>query len=141
MPWCTNVETIDNAVISWPPPGVPVETNTLAYLPASEPCAQSPPVASQKVYVAQGACQHDYISLTQGRETHLELRGHVAVASRDTEDEGIEFGEVRGLEDGIGGLGGRAHLGEDLLGERLGDPEHHTGQRTRRGATAESTYW
>ena len=33
MPWCASVESVLITVVSWPPPGVPVETNTPASLP------------------------------------------------------------------------------------------------------------
>ena len=48
IPWCASVEIELLTVVSCPPPGVPVETNTPANLPAKAPAAQSLPVASQK---------------------------------------------------------------------------------------------
>lgn len=57
----------------------------------------------------------------QGGNAHLELRGHVAVARGDAEDEGVELGEVGGLDDGVGGLGRGVQLLEDVLRERLGN--------------------
>jgi hypothetical protein len=36
-PWCTSVLMHEMAVLSWPPPCVPVETNMPAYLPQKEP--------------------------------------------------------------------------------------------------------
>lgn len=53
----------------------------------------------------------------------LPLGGEVAVAGGDAEEEGVVLLELGGvLEDGhVGGLGGSVHLGEDLLGEGLGD--------------------
>jgi hypothetical protein len=54
----------------------------------------------------------------------LELGGEVAVPSRDTKEDTVVRFDLGGVvEDGdVGGLGGRIHLGQDLLGERLGDP-------------------
>ena len=55
-------------------------------------------------------------------ELYLPLRGEVAVASRDTEKEGIELGNVVRCKNRVVRLGRSVHLGEDLLGERLRDP-------------------
>ena len=57
----------------------------------------------------------------RGERTHLELRGHVAVARGDAEDEGIELREVGGLDDGVGGLRRRVQLLEDVLRVRATD--------------------
>ena len=54
MPWCTSVEIELITVASCPPPGEEVDTNTDAYLPKSEPCAQSWPVASQNAFHCPG---------------------------------------------------------------------------------------
>ena len=54
--------------------------------------------------------------------TYLELSGHATVASGDTAKETVELSEVVGGKDGIIGLGGRMHLGQDLLGKSLGNP-------------------
>lgn len=54
----------------------------------------------------------------------LPLGGEVTVAGGDTEEESIVFGEVFRVSqhgDG-GGLGRGVHLGQDLVGEGLGDP-------------------
>ena len=74
----------------------------------------------------------------------LPLGGEVAVAGGDAEEEGVELGEVAGREDRVRGLGGRVQLGEDVLGERLGDPvlggegERVKGVRRRGGRTGRS---
>ena len=52
----------------------------------------------------------------------LPLRGEVTVARRDAEDERVVVGEVPRLEDGVCGLRGRMHFGENFCGERLLDP-------------------
>ena len=59
-------------------------------------------------------------------EESLPLGGEVAVACRDTEEDGVVLLERGGVaEEGhVGGLGRRVHLGEDLLGESLGDLVH-----------------
>jgi hypothetical protein len=53
----------------------------------------------------------------------LPLRGEVAVAGGDTEEDGVVLLEGGGVgqEGNIGGLAGSAHLGQDLLGEGLRD--------------------
>jgi hypothetical protein len=53
---------------------------------------------------------------------YLPLSGEVTVAGGDTENETIIVSEVVGSKDRIVGLGGRIHLGQDLLGESLGNP-------------------
>lgn len=53
---------------------------------------------------------------------YLELGGHGTEASGDAKDESIEVGELEGCDDGIVGLGGRMHLGQDLLGKSLRNP-------------------
>ena len=55
-------------------------------------------------------------------KTYLPLRGHGAKASRDTEDEGVEGGEVVGSYDRVVRLRGGVHLCQDLLRESLRDP-------------------
>ena len=47
IPWWASVDRDAMTVLSCPPPSVPVETNTPAYLPQSAPDAQSWPVESQ----------------------------------------------------------------------------------------------
>ena len=54
--------------------------------------------------------------------TYLPLSREVTEASGDTEKETVVVSEVAGLEDGIVGLGGCMHLGQDLLGKSLGNP-------------------
>lgn len=55
----------------------------------------------------------------------LPLRGEVAVARGNAEEEAVVLGERGGVREDLDvrGLGGRVHLGEDLVGERLGDLE------------------
>jgi hypothetical protein len=53
---------------------------------------------------------------------YLPLSGEVTIASGDTDNETIIVSEVVGSKDRIVGLGGRIHLGQDLLGESLGNP-------------------
>ena len=50
------------------------------------------------------------------------LSGEVTVAGGDTEEESIVSGELVRSHHGVGGLGGSVHLGQDILGEGLGDP-------------------
>lgn len=52
----------------------------------------------------------------------LPLRGEVTVASGDTEEDTIVGEELVRGHNGVGGLGGSVHLGQDIVGERLGDP-------------------
>lgn len=52
----------------------------------------------------------------------LPLRGEVTVASGDTEEDAIVGEELVRGHNGVGGLGGSVHLGQDIIGERLGDP-------------------
>ena len=66
-----------------------------------------------------------------GKTTHLPLSREVTVASGDTEEDGIELGEVIGVKDGIVGLGGRIHLGQDFLRECLGNPDNQSSIRQR----------
>jgi hypothetical protein len=47
-PWWVNVLMHEIAVLSWPPPWVPVEMNMPAYLPQKEPWAHCLPLLSQK---------------------------------------------------------------------------------------------
>ena len=46
----------------------------------------------------------------------------VTKTSGDTKEEGIEITKVVGVKDGIVGLGGRIHLGQDFLREGLLNP-------------------
>lgn len=57
------------------------------------------------------------------RNTHLPLSREVTVTSGDTEEEGIEIAKVLGGKDGIVGLWGRIHLGQDFLREGLLNPD------------------
>lgn len=49
----------------------------------------------------------------------------VTVTGRDTEEEGVELGEVTGSEDGVVWLGRCVHLLEDLLRQSLCNPTSH----------------
>jgi len=51
----------------------------------------------------------------------LELSGHVTVASGDAKEEAIVVSEVAGSDDGVRRLGRCMHLGQNLLGESLGN--------------------
>ena len=51
------------------------------------------------------------------KPAHLPLAGEVAVTRRDAEEEGVELGELVGLDDRVSGLGGRVQLVEDVLRE------------------------
>ena len=84
--------------------------------------------------------QRKYIySLSSGttqkkREDHhvlayLPLRREVAVSGGNTEKEAIIVGQFCGADDGVVGLGGGVHLGQNLLGESLGDPSSETDQK------------
>jgi hypothetical protein len=52
----------------------------------------------------------------------LPLGGEVSVTGGDTEEDGVVLEESVGLGDGVVTLWGSVHLGQDLLGESLGDP-------------------
>ena len=54
----------------------------------------------------------------------LPLSGEVTVTGGDTEQDGIVLQKVVGLSNGVVGLGRGVHLGQDLLGEGLGDPAY-----------------
>jgi hypothetical protein len=62
--------------------------------------------------------------LAGGIPKSLELRWHVSVPSGDTEEDTVVLLKLSGVVDGgdAGILGGSVHLGQDFLGERLGDP-------------------
>lgn len=49
------------------------------------------------------------------------LGGEVTVASGDTEEEGVVAEQLVGGGNGVGGLGGSVHLGQNLFGEGLLD--------------------
>ena len=51
----------------------------------------------------------------------LPLGGEVTITGGDTEEDSIELEQVRGLSNGVAGLGRGVHLGENLLGESLGN--------------------
>lgn len=53
----------------------------------------------------------------------LPLCREVTVAGGNTEEDGIVLQEIIGLNDGVGRLGGSVHLGQNLVGESLGDLE------------------
>lgn len=53
----------------------------------------------------------------------LPLSGEVTVTSGDTKEDGIVLQEVVGLNSGVGRLGRGVHLGQNLIGESLGDLE------------------
>jgi hypothetical protein len=53
-PWWVRVLMLAIAVLSCPPPMVPVEMNMPAYLPQKEPCAHCFPVESQKALNCAG---------------------------------------------------------------------------------------
>jgi hypothetical protein len=54
---------------------------------------------------------------------YLPLSGEVTVASGDTVKDTVIVSEVVGSKDGIVRLGGRIHLGQNLLGQSLGNPK------------------
>jgi hypothetical protein len=54
MPWWLKVDMAFIAVVSWPPPGLPEETKSPAYLPQKAPELHCPPVESQKVFHCAG---------------------------------------------------------------------------------------
>ena len=60
---------------------------------------------------------------TGGVDERLELAGEVSVTGGDAEDDTVIVREVAGLSDGVAPLGRSLHLGEDLGGESLGNPE------------------
>lgn len=53
----------------------------------------------------------------------LPLGGEVTVTGGDTEEDGVVFEKSLGLSDGVVALGGSVHLGQDFLGESLGDSD------------------
>ena len=54
--------------------------------------------------------------------TNLPLSGHIAIASGNTEEEGVVGGKDIWRDDRELWLRGSMHLGEDVLWQRLGDP-------------------
>jgi hypothetical protein len=110
------------AVLSWPPPWVPVEMNMPAYLPQKEPWDHCLPLLSQK---AVAACQLALYVMRVGGICTLVLRGEVSVARGDAEEHAVKLLELLGVvEDGDGGVLGRGmHLSEDLVGEGLSDSD------------------
>lgn len=56
----------------------------------------------------------------------LPLSGEVTVTGGDTQQDGVVLQEVIGLNDRVAGLGRGVHLGQDLVGESLGDPTKRT---------------
>lgn len=56
---------------------------------------------------------------------YLPLGREVSVTGRDTEEEAVVLEELLGVVEGrdVGILGGSVHLGQDFLGESLGDLE------------------
>lgn len=52
----------------------------------------------------------------------LPLSREVTVTGGDTEENGIVLQEIGGLNNGVAGLGGGVHLGQNLLRESLADP-------------------
>lgn len=63
------------------------------------------------------------LHLCLDRNTHLPLSWEVTVTSGDTEEDGIEIAKVVGVKDGMVGLRGRIHLGQNLLREGLRNPD------------------
>lgn len=110
------------AVASCPPPRPPVEMNTPAYLPCSPPVCHSWPVESQNAYkysLSSGTTQ-------KKREdnvlAYLPLSRVVAVSGGNAAKEAIILGKLCGGDDGVVGLRGGVHLGQNLFRESLGDP-------------------
>lgn len=59
---------------------------------------------------------------SSGVPERLPLSGEVAVTGWNTEEEGVIFFELGGVDDrDVGGLGGCVHLREDFFGESLCD--------------------
>lgn len=59
---------------------------------------------------------------TSGVDEGLELAGEVSVTGGDTEDDTVVVAEGISGSDGVVTLGSGVHLGQDLLGESLGNP-------------------
>ena len=51
----------------------------------------------------------------------LPLGREVTITSGDTEEDGIVLKELVGFGNGVGGLGRSVHLGQNLIGESLGN--------------------
>jgi hypothetical protein len=75
------------------------------------------------------------------RNTHLPLSREVTVTSGDTEEEGIELAKVLGMKDGIVGLRGRIHLGQDFLREGLLNPNDQNMIRDQSLRLERNAYW
>jgi hypothetical protein len=103
------------AVLSWPPPWVPVLMNMPAYLPQKEPCAHCLPVLSQKAIVL-GKLEH---RRTRDWIITFELGREVSVTSWDTKEDAVKGFELRGVAENcnVAGFGCGVHLGEDVFGE------------------------
>lgn len=137
MPWCTKVLMLASAVASCPPPGVPVLTNTPAYLPASPPDAQRPPVASQKPRSCAG-----WLPYRVGTPRR-KLRGWGSADARAADrGDGVRVvGRelVRG-DDRVARLRGRGHLLQDLLRKGFLDPIGRLGAGVF-GTLHDITHW
>lgn len=55
------------------------------------------------------------------KQAHTFHCGEVPEPRRHTHEEGVIFRELVGRDDGVGGLGGGVHLGEDFRGEDFVD--------------------
>ena len=104
------------AVASCPPPGVPVETNTPANLPAKAPLAQSPPVASQKAYHGDQIVENDSMA-----KSYLPLCREVTVTSGDTKEECVKLCQLVDRDDWIIGFRRCMHFGKHFIWEGLWD--------------------
>jgi hypothetical protein len=108
MPWWVRVLRDASTVDSCPPPNVPVETNTLAYFPASPPDIQRPPVASQNACgLVLAIVTKKYIPLV----TYLPLAGEITVSRGDTKNERVIRSKVLGGYDRVLGFSWSVHLG------------------------------
>ena len=89
---------------------------------APEPALLPQPASSIPERLRDACIFNDGFTPHLDRITHLPLSREVTVTSGDTQDEGVEIGKVAGGKDGIIGLGGRIHLGQDFLREGLLNP-------------------
>jgi hypothetical protein len=127
IPWCAKVEMALKAVSSWPPPWVPVETKTPAYLPEGmEFCQEKKRTVSSMPNRSGNLLTSESTSRPEaacGIDECLPLSREVAVTCGDTEEESIVILQLIGGNDCVVGLGGCVHLSEDLIGEGLRDSE------------------
>lgn len=84
LPWWTNWGRKVSAVVSWPPPSVPVEKKVPAGLPTNAPFFHSPPVESKTAFTWAPA-DPKRVGIPDGRVRHAARpRKGIAHTERNT---------------------------------------------------------